>query len=88
MQTNTDRSPLADWSRFFRRKKAAAAAAECPHQLGRHLLRAAKSTRNYPDGNSRPAGLRGGRLVVEQQPCVWTPRHEGVHKTADGRTWS
>jgi hypothetical protein len=87
MPANTERSPLADWSRFFRRRKAAAVA-ECPHMLGRPLLRTAKSTQSYPDGNARPTGQRGGRIVVEQQPCVWTPRHEGVHKTADGRTWS
>lgn len=59
----------------------------CPHRLGRHLLRTRRSTQTYPDGRQRPAGHRGGRLVVDQTPCVWAAGHSGEHATADGRTW-
>jgi hypothetical protein len=59
----------------------------CPHVLGRHLLRTARSTQQYPDGGPRSPELRGGRLIVQQAPCVWAPGHTGDHKAEDGRTW-
>jgi len=96
MQRNADRPPnrwanwggWGGWGGLFGRKRPAGARGGCPHVLGRHLLRSAKSTTWYPDGKLRPIEHRGGRLVVEQEPCVWAPGHAGEHKTAGGRTWS
>ena len=60
----------------------------CPHVLGTWVTRTSKSTANYDDGNERPAGHRGGRLVRSGAPCQFTPGHRGQHRTADGRAWS
>lgn len=89
MRTSSDRSPAGT-------RKALAALLKlnqptrvaCPHRLGRHLIRTCRSTQAYPDGELRLPEIRGGRLVVEQAPCVWAPGHAGAHKTPDGRTWS
>lgn len=90
MQTTDEkRSPWSlDWAQLFRRKKKTTAAGGCPHVLGQHLTRTSRSTQAYRDGGPRPPQHRGGRLVVDQAACVWTPGHAGVHKTEDGRTWS
>jgi hypothetical protein len=90
MQTTTEKRPpwLLDWGQVFRRKKKAATGGTCPHVLGQHLLRVARSTQAYPDGGLRLPEHRGGRLVVDQRDCVWARGHAGVHKTDDGRTWS
>jgi hypothetical protein len=79
------------WGSLFGRKRraiAGPAGGGCAHTLGRHLLRTCRSTQSYPDGNLRPPEIRGGRLVVDQSPCVWAPGHAGEHKTTDGRAWS
>lgn len=60
----------------------------CPHRLGQHLTRSAKSTATYPDGATRPNRLRGGTTVVAQSSCVGGGGHDGEHRTSDGRTWS
>lgn len=60
----------------------------CPHVLGRWLLRTAKSSATRADGSTRPAELRGGRLVRTGQPCVYGPGHSGAHRTEDGWSWT
>jgi len=60
----------------------------CPHVLGAYVTRTAKSTATYRDGNARPVGHRGGRLVRSGSPCVFTPGHAGEHRTQDGRSWT
>lgn len=60
----------------------------CPHRLGRWLLASAKSTATFPDGNFRPPGRRGGRLVVAAGGCVFVPGHPGVHRDEEGRAWT
>jgi len=82
-----------NWGSLFRnfpgrRRRTAVTGGGCPHVLGRHLLRTSRSTQAYPDGNLRVPERRGGRLIVDQAPCVWAPGHAGDHKTADGRAWS
>jgi hypothetical protein len=59
----------------------------CPHQLGRWLLRTARSTQTYRDGGLRLPEHRGGRLVVDRAPCVFTPGHAGEHRDQEGRAW-
>jgi hypothetical protein len=60
----------------------------CGHGLATWVTRAAKSTAVYDDGNPRPDGHRGGRLVRSVAPCVFTPDHPGGHRTEDGRSWT
>jgi hypothetical protein len=60
----------------------------CPHMLGQHVLATAKSTALYPDGNTRPAQLRGGRMVTVQHACVYAAGHTGAHVDASGKAWS
>ena len=61
---------------------------QCPHRRGHWVLKTCKSTATYPDGRDRPMQLRGGRPVVIQSGCVFTPGHAGQHHDQEGRAWS
>ncbi len=59
----------------------------CPHQLGQWVLKSAKSTATFPDGQARPVQLRGGTPTIVRSGCVFTPGHDGAHRDQEGRSW-